>query len=467
MAEPKSMLWQLTAREAAERIRAGLITSEELVGACLERIASTDETIGAWAHLSADQALAQAREMDELHRRGLPQGALQGVPVGIKDIFDTADMPTAYGSPIHQGRRPALDSMVVSKLREAGAVIMGKTVTTEFAFSHPAGTTNPHDPARTPGGSSSGSAAAVASGHLPLALGSQTNGSTLRPASFCGIYGFKPTRGVLPRRGALRTSRTLDHVGLFARSLEDLCLLADALGGYDPEDPASYARPRPALLAGWQEEAPVEPALAWFDLPYGERLDEDAGAAFAELIDSLGGRVEKLPAPADFAKIIDCHGVIHEHEMSLHLKDEMERHWDRLSPSMQAALARGRGHSAARYEEALAMVAAAESYFAAFFKDYDAILTPAATGEARALEEGTGDPIFCTLGTFSGLPALSLPWLTGKTGLPIGVQLIGSAQGDDRLVRTARWVQNYLDAKIEDTNVEVGAGAPARDGRPS
>src|SRR6185369_4979169 len=207
-------LQQLSATEAARLIREGVITSEQLVTACLERIAETDEEIQAWAYLDPDYALAQARAADELRVSGRAIGALNGVPVAVKDIFDTADMPTERGSPLYAGRTPSRDSAVVARLRAAGAVILGKTVTTEFAFLTPGKTCNPHNREHTPGGSSSGSAAAVASGMAPLALGSQTNGSTIRPAAFCGIVGFKPTHGLIPRSGMLQTSRTLDHVGL-------------------------------------------------------------------------------------------------------------------------------------------------------------------------------------------------------------------------------------------------------------
>src|SRR3989441_12366200 len=214
-------LASLAATEAAQKIRAGLLTSEELVAACLERIRATEPSVQAWAFLDEQHALAQARAADERKRSGEPIGALHGVPVSLKDIIDTADMPTENGTVLHKGRTPREDAAVVKTLRAAGAVILGKTVTTECAYFAPGKTRNPHNPEHTPGGSSSGSAAAVAAAMVPLALGSQTNGSVIRPAAFCGVYGFKPTHGLLPRSGVLQLARTLDHIGLFARSLDD------------------------------------------------------------------------------------------------------------------------------------------------------------------------------------------------------------------------------------------------------
>lgn len=439
------MLWQLSALEAAERIRKGAITSEDLVSACLERIDESDGAIGAWAHLDREHALTQARAMDALRQTGKPLGRLHGVPVGIKDIFDTHDMPTERGTPIHKGRQPGEDCAVVSKLREAGAVIMGKTVTTEFAFLHPADTKNPHDPSRSPGGSSSGSAAAVAAGHVPLAIGTQTNGSVIRPASFCGIYGFKPTRGQISRARVLQTSKTLDQVGAFARSLADVAATADALSGYDRDDAASHDRPKPQNLRGVEDGPAMEPAFAWFDLPFADRLADDAQEGLAELVAALGARVEQLPAPESFARAVAAHGIVHEYEILRHLDEQVTNHWELISPSLQPVMERARTYSDAQYEDALGMVQAAEDYFAAFFIDFDAILAPAAPGDAPPIESGTGDPIFSTLWTFSGLPCLTLPLLAGASGLPVGAQLIGSAEADDKLCACAQWLQTYLE----------------------
>src|SRR5688500_3543075 len=284
----------MDASGAAQRIRDGVLTSEELVQECLERIRALEPKVQAWQFLDEEHALAQARALDERKRNGEPLGPLHGVPVGVKDIIDTADMPTENGTVLHQGRTPREDAGVVTMLRVAGAVILGKTVTTECAYFTPGKTRNPHNPEHTPGGSSSGSAAAVGAGMVPLALGSQTAGSVIRPAAFCGVYGFKPTHGLIPRSGILQLSRTLDHVGLFARSVEDLALLLEQLQGYDEGDPDTRPRARIPFGEIAREDPPLEPMFALVKTPHWERADADLKEAFAELQQTLGERVEEV-----------------------------------------------------------------------------------------------------------------------------------------------------------------------------
>ncbi|WP_376744345.1 amidase [Marimonas arenosa] len=331
-----------------------------------------------------------------------------------------------------------------NRLREAGAVIMGKTKTTELAFVHPTDTANPHDAGRSPGGSSSGSAAAVAAYHVPLAIGTQTNGSVIRPASFCGTYGFKPTRGVISRSGILQTSVSLDQVGCFGRTLDDVALLVETVGSFDPSDPASFARPRPPMLAGARAAVPIEPDIAWFELSFNDRLDRDAHEGIEAVMDALGARVERFPTAPQLDALIAVQATIHEYEFCQHLADVIEAHWDKLSSTLQPVIERGRQISKAEYEDALAVKTSAQAFFADHFNDFDAILAPSATGEAPLIGGSTGDPIFCTIWTLAGLPAISLPLLVGENGLPVGVQLIGAAEEDDRLLRTANWVQTTL-----------------------
>src|SRR3989442_3945164 len=280
--DQKGLSWA-SAVEAARMVREGAVTSVELVQACLARVREIDGQVQAWTFLDPEHALAQARAADELRMSGQPIGALHGVPVGLKDIIDTADMPTENGSVLHAGRTPARDAAVGTMLRGAGAVIMGKRVTTEFAGAAPNKTRNPYDPAHTPGGSSSGSAAAVAAGMVPLALGSQTGGSTIRPASFCGVYGFKPTHGLIPRHGMFMISRTLDHVGLFARTIEDIALLASLLVGYDERDPDTRPRARIPFVEVAAEEPPLPPVFAFVKTARWDPVAGDAREAFAEL----------------------------------------------------------------------------------------------------------------------------------------------------------------------------------------
>ncbi|MEO9825568.1 MAG: amidase [Paracoccaceae bacterium] len=436
--------YKLTATEAMAAIASGRLSSVELVTSCLARIKETDGAIKAWTFLDSDVALAQAAECDRIYKAGLATGPLHGIPVGLKDIIDTAKMPTQRGTPIFADRQSDAVARLVEHLREAGAVIMGKTVTTELAFMHPSETRNPHNPDHSPGGSSSGSAAAVGACHVPLAVGTQTNGSVIRPASFCGTFGFKPTRGVISRNGVFQTSVSLDQVGGFARSLADVALLTDAMSGYDQRDPASFGRPRPKMYAGAQAEVPVTPELAWFELPFNDRLSGDARDGLEAVLDIVGDQVTRMEPADTLSNLVAVQARIHEYEIVQHQGDVFDQHWDQISDTLKPIVTRARQISKAEFEDALAVKASAEAFFANFFLDYDAIIAPSAAGEAPKFGDGTGDPIFCTLWTLAGLPCVTLPLLVGENDLPIGVQLIGPAEKDDRLLRTARWVQSQL-----------------------
>ncbi|MDB0044322.1 amidase [Planktomarina temperata] len=436
--------YTLTATEAVQAIASGRLSSVDLVKSCLEQIADTDASIKAWAHLDPESALAQAAECDRIRKAGLGTGPLHGLPVGLKDVIDTRDMPTQRGTDIFKDRQPDKDARLVECLRESGAVIMGKTVTTELAFVHANDTRNPHNPEHSPGGSSSGSAAAVAACHVPLAVGTQTNGSVIRPASFCGTFGFKPTRGVISRAGVLKTSDSLDQVGCFGRSLEDVALLTDALAGYDQADSCSFARPRPQMRAGAQAEAPVAPDLVWFNLPFYDRLSPDAHEGMEAVLDVLGPRITRMAAADTLANLVAVQARIHEYEICQHQAAVFDANFEDLSRELQLIVARGRKISEAEYTDALAVKASAQTFFDELFVEFDAIIAPCATGEAPKFGSGTGDPIFCTLWTLAGLPCVSLPLLVGDNNLPIGVQLIGPIEKDDRLLRTARWLQLHL-----------------------
>lgn len=441
----KGDLTLLSAADAAEAIRDGRLHSEQLVTQFLDRIEATDGTIKAWAWVDREGALAQAREADRVRKAGLGTGALHGVPVGLKDIIDTVDMPTQRGTKIFKDRSAHEDARLVERLRDAGAVVMGKTKTTELAYLHPTDTTNPHDATRSPAGSSSGSAAAVAARHVPLAVGTQTGGSVIRPASFCGTFGFKPTRGVISRSGVFRTSVSLDQVGVFGNTLEDVALLTDALGGFDQADPGSFARPRVDMAAGARADVPVEPDLCWFDMPYHERLDADAREGLEQVIEALGDRVTRLPAAPQLVALTAVHKTIYDYEIARNVALIQADYADQLSTEITEAIERGYAISEDAYREALEVKASGEAFFASHFQDFDAILSPAATGEAIPISDGnTGDAVYCTIWTLAGLPCVTLPLLVGQNNLPIGVQLIGSVEKDDRLLRTARWMQNTL-----------------------
>jgi Asp-tRNA(Asn)/Glu-tRNA(Gln) amidotransferase A subunit family amidase len=437
------ILASITAIEAAERIASGDISAEEYTRACLDQIAAVDGQVHAFAHLDPQEALAQARALDERRRNGLTLGPLHGVPIAIKDIFDTADYKTECGTPLLKGRQPMRDATAVARLRTAGAVIIGKTVTTEFAYYHPGPTRNPHDLERTPGGSSSGSAAAVAAGMVPLAIGSQTNGSMIRPASFCGIYGVKPTHGTISRNGALILSQALDHVGVFARTLADAALILEALAGYDPEDSDTRQVAAPAFLETLVEEPPVPPQLAFVRTPVWDKADAQTRAAFEDLVKLLGDSAAVVDLPDVFAAAWDDQRVIMATDMAHNLGKMVERGGDVSSKTLRDLMAEGSQVSAVRY---LAARDAARRYAAGMgeiFKQYDAILTPATTGVAPK-GMATGSPMFCSLWSLTGLPAVTLPLLTGEGGLPLGVQLVGATGDDARLLRTANWLINRL-----------------------
>jgi Asp-tRNA(Asn)/Glu-tRNA(Gln) amidotransferase A subunit family amidase len=434
-------LHSLSASKAARLIHDGVISSVQLVEACLARIREVDEGIQAWAYLDPDYALAQARAADAWRSEGKPTGPLHGVPAGVKDIFDTADMPTEYGSALYAGHTPSRDAAAVSLLRAAGAVIMGKTVTTEFAYFFPGKTRNPHNPEHTPGGSSSGSAAAVAAGMVPLALGTQTNGSVIRPAAFCGALGFKPTHGLISRHGILKLSLTLDHVGLFARTIDDIALLSEQLVGYDERDPDTRPRARIPFVEITAEEPPLPPMFAFVKTPHWERADDETKEAFTEVVEHLGDRVEEVEPFPSASDAWDWHRTIMDAEMAANLDREWQRGREKLSEQLQTLLKRGREVRALEYQRALAQIHPIhESFVELFEQRYDAILTPAAPGAAPKGLASTGDPSFCTLWTLCGMPAISLPLLESTNGLPLGVQLVGPRNGDARLLRTARWL---------------------------
>ena len=434
-------LHSLSASEAARLIRDGVISSEQLVEACLARIREADEKIQAWAFLDPDHALAQARAADAWRSEGRVTGSLHGVPVGVKDIFDTADMPTEYGSVLHAGRTPSRDATVVSMLRAAGAVIMGKTVTTEFAYLSPGKTRNPHNSEHTPGGSSSGSAAAVAAGMVPLALGSQTNGSTIRPAAYCGVVGFKPTHGLISRHGVLTLSRTLDHVGLFARTVNDIALLLEQLVGYDERDPDTRPRARIPFMEVAAEEPPLAPMFAFIKTPMWERADDETKEGFAEIVEHLAKQVEEVELFPSASEAWQWHQTIMSAEMALNLEPEWNNGRERLSERLRSQIESGQKVTAVDYQRSLKQIAPIhESFVELFEQRYDAILTPAAPSSAPKGLASTGDPAFCTLWTLCGMPCISLPLLQSTSGLPIGVQLVGPRDGDAKLLRTSRWL---------------------------
>jgi Asp-tRNA(Asn)/Glu-tRNA(Gln) amidotransferase A subunit family amidase len=441
-----SQLAAMSATEVCSRLVAGEFSASDYARALLARVDEVDPQVQAWAHLDRAHVLAQAESADESHALGEPDGALFGIPVGVKDIIDTADLPTEDGTVLHAGRLPRDDAAVVRRLRAAGGLVMGKTVTTELATYAPGKTRNPHHPGHTPGGSSSGSAAAVAAGMVPLAIGTQTNGSVIRPASFCGVYGFKPSAGLIPRTGILTQSPPLDAVGVFGRTLDDVALLAQTLAGHDPQDDQTRPRAVPPLARLAAADAPLLPTLAWVPTPFWDRVAPDAQAAFGELVELLAGRVAPFDLPASAADAVAWHQTVMEADLAASFELEYERGAAQLSASLRAQIERGRAVTAVAYRQALARIPVLLQGMETLFEHFDALVTPATLGTAPEGLAGTGDPLMCTLWTFLGMPCLSLPLLHGENGLPIGVQLVGRRGDDARLLRTARWLVRTVQA---------------------
>lgn len=462
----------LTLCDAAAQIRDGRITSMELVGDCLTRIGEVESEVQAWKYFDRDHVIRQAEAADQHRKHGKALGSLHGVPLGIKDIFDTGDMPTEFGSPLWAGRTPRRDAYAVARLRAAGAVIMGKTVTTEYAYMQPGKTTNPHDRKRTPGGSSSGSAAAVAAFMVPGAIGSQTNGSVIRPAAFCGVVGFKPTHGLIPRSGALQLSRTLDQIGVFARTVEDAALLAETMVGFDEEDPDTRPIAQPPFAAVAASAPPLPPRLAFVRSPVWDQADPVTREAFGELVKALGDSIAEVEFGTSYERAIEMHRTIMEVEMAHNLHRDYEKGADTLSAPLRQIIERGRARSAVDYTGALAGIAPLNEMLDSVFDEYDAIVTPAAPGEAPRGLDTTGNPIFCTLWTYMGVPAVTLPLMKSEAGMPLGVQLVGRRGGDARLLRTARWLVKTLGRggprRAPKGTTTIRASSPgSRKGKPS
>jgi len=425
MAIDDQALTELSVGEAARAIAQRRLTSRRLVDACLERIDAREEIVGAWEFIDKSIALTQATQCDNSARKG----PLHGVPVGIKDIIQTADMPTGYGSPIYRNHRTGLDAECVKRLRAAGAVVLGKTVTTEFAVFAPGKTTNPHNSLHTPGGSSSGSAAAVADRHVPFALGTQTAGSVIRPASFCGLVGYKPSYARIPFDGVMLSSTTLDTLGIFTRAVEDAAIVASVLSGIPFGDPAAIkvTAPRIGLVrTPWWEKAE----------PETRKIVEAAAAALAR----AGAAITELTTPG-FEQLRDAHGKIMSREIATSRQHEYENHRSSLSPRLREIIENGRALRVAEVQDAIRVARRGRHQIAKVFSTHDALLTPSAPGIAPVGLRSTGDPIFNGVWTLLGNPCMTYPVARSSNGLPLGVQVIGPVDADECLMATTKWMQ--------------------------
>ena len=420
---------RLTATEIAQSIAAGRTSCEAVARACLEHIAEREPAVLAWQHHDPDHVIAQARALDSNGKRG----ALHGVPFGLKDIIDTCDLPTEYGSPIYKGHRPTGDAACAALSRRAGGVLMGKTVTTEFAHRFPGKTRNPFDASRTPGGSSSGSAAAVGDYHVPLAIGTQTTGSTIRPASFCGIFGYRPTYADLRFTGVKEAAGSLDTLGLMARSIEDIALYRDVLLGLEPRPlPEQLAAPRIGFC-----RTPLWNVLE----PHTQRLLEDA----ADRLARSGAKVVDVELPAGFDRIKEAQGFISAFEFTRSLAWEIDNHWELISEDLRdGRLKVGMACSLERYVEARDLAESCRQRLAQAFGDCDVLFAAAAAGEAPVGQRLTGDASPCVIWTTVHAPSLTIPVFKGPNGLPVGAQLIARRNDDLKLLSAAKWAYQRL-----------------------
>ena len=416
---------EITGSEAARQLAVSEITSEALVAACLERISARDEAVRAWAFIDRAAAIAQARALDRMPRRS----RLHGVPFGIKDIIDTADLPTEYNSPIYRGHRPKADAACVTLLRQAGCVILGKTVTTEFANNHPSQTRNPHHSAHTPGGSSSGSAAAVADFMVPLALGTQTGGSVIRPAAYCGTFAIKPSFGAINRAGAKFLAESLDTIGLFARSATDLALAMEVLTARTPVDRSS-ASPRIGICR--------TPRWSLADTAVQAALEQTARA-----LAKAGALLRDFELPAGSVDLFDRHKVIMGYETARALGWEYWNHRDELSATLRARLDEGWKVPRADYDAMRSHVRRLRRELAESMREVDFLITPSAPSEAPASLASTGDPVFNRAWTLLGVPCVTLPHGKGPHGLPLAVQLVGAHETDMQLLAWTEWVTQH------------------------
>ncbi|MCC6532396.1 MAG: amidase [Burkholderiales bacterium] len=421
--------FRYSAAHALTQMRSGELSAEAYVASCLERIESRDRDIHAWAAIDPELALRQARLRDRDHRGG----PLHGIPVGFKDVIDTVDLPTQYNSPIYQGHRPAWDAAIVALTKKAGGIVMGKTATTEFAYRHPGPACNPHNVRHTPGGSSSGSAAATADFMVPIALGTQTGGSTIRPASYCGVVGFKPSFNLINRAGLKFVAESLDHLGVLARAVEDVALFVHAVSGIAMPAFAQAPSQRPRI--GFCRQP---------DWDQAERSTQEILEGAARTLALKGATLSELTLGPPFDAAREDHAVIIDFEAARALEFEYQQHRDKLSPPLLASIEAGWRYSRDQYDAAMTRAVGYRTLLASTLREYDFLLTPSAPGEAPEGLASTGNSMFNRLWTLFGVPCVTLPAATGPKGLPVGVQVVGPYGADTRTLYWADWVHRAL-----------------------
>ena len=434
-------IFTLSTNELVAKMRDGQISSVEVCKAYIARIDKFEKDVKAWNFFDKKTLLEKAEEADEYRKSGKPLGSLHGLPVAVKDIFGTIDMPTECGTVFRKKMSASQDSEVVNLLKNAGAIIMGKTVTAELAFIHPGKTTNPHDYSRTPGGSSSGSAAAIASQMAPLSIGSQTGGSIIRPASYCGVVGYKPSYGLISRSGVLKTSEKLDTIGVFGKSVEDVALLAKTLIKKDIYDKSTVHFAADNMLEECKKGPIFEPKFIFYKTDNWKNIHKESRDAFDFFIKKFQKNIEVFETPSYFKDIPKYHQVIHETDLANNFQPYYKKDKKKLSKEMRDAIERGMKYSAFEYANAIDFMKQSYESYKEVFEDYHGVITPASSGVADKGLKSTGSADFQKIWTYLGLPAISLPLLTGENNLPLGVQLIGNKLDDLRFLGIANWLE--------------------------
>lgn len=442
MVEP----YALSMTEMINQIRRGKLSPLDLTESLLKRIDSVEPHVQAWVTVDREGILREARRLRDELFRGKTRGPLHGIPIGVKDIFYTAGMKTTAGSKILENFIPSYDSTAVQRLKKAGAIVLGKTATTEFAHADPAPTRNPWNPDHTPGGSSSGSAASVATCMCPAALGSQTGGSVLRPAAYCGVVGLKPTYGRISRYGVIPFSWSLDHVGLFARSVADAALLLSTLAGDDPQDPSAGKEAVPDYIR-LARPSPRPPRIGRIREFYAENSEEQVWTHTQKVLAQLrraGAQVVDVKMPSSLAAVHDAHRIIMRAEGAAFHEKLFEQHRDLYRPKLRELVEIGLLIPAPDYLRAQRIKRTFRREMDRVILKYDCLLTPSTSSPAPPGLSSTGNAWFQVPWSFSGLPTITLPSGLSKEGLPLGVQLIGKAYSEGKLLSVARWCEGVL-----------------------
>ena len=434
-------IFSLSLVDLAEKIKNGQLSSVEVCEKYIDRIKKFEKDIKAWAHFDKKVLLEKATEADEHRRAGKPTGSLHGVPIEVKDIIGTVDMPTECGTVIRKGKSYSQNAEIIDLLHSSGAIVMGKTATSELAYLEPPLTTNPHDKNRTPGGSSSGSAASVASFMAPASIGSQTGGSVIRPASYCGVVGYKPSYGLISRNGVLRTSYNLDQIGMFGRRVEDVAMLAKVLIKKDKYDPATIHYSTENILLETKKGPIFDPKFIFYKTDHWKIIDKKSREAFEYFIKSFKKNIEVFDTPSYFKDIQKYHQIIHETDLANNFSVYYKKFKKKLSKYMQDAISNGNKYSAKEYAEAVDFMKRSYESYEEVFEDYHGVLSPSSPGVAPKGLKSTGTAEFNKVWSYLGTPCISLPLLEGENNLPLGVQLIGNKYDDQRFLGVAKWLE--------------------------